>query len=164
MAETTTVSESVEWERHRPHPFDSLGIVAAEAVHSLSKVWRAGPESAPLRTAEPTIDDVLWAPHLDMVEDSTGLIVSVILPGITKKDVGVALEQGHLVIRAERKPRDGSSEDESTQTECRFGSFDESLPIPFDVRAEEIEVSLGDGILTILLPKAECRVGSKSRQ
>lgn len=157
MAETTTDSDDGGCARLHPHPFDPLLTAVGEVVHCLPQIWQAHSQPPAPCTTEPMTDDSVWAPRLDVVEDSTSLIVNVILPGVRKVDVRVALDEGYLVIRAERKRKDGQSTDNENQAECSFGSFDERMPIPFDVTAEQIQGSFRDSVLKITVPKPATR-------
>jgi HSP20 family protein len=88
-------------------------------------------------------------PAMDLYEDEHNFYARFELPGFSKKDVDVELENGVLRVRGERQ---SSAEEASSAYR-----FDRSVSVPDGVDPERISAQLKDGILTIELPKAEAR-------
>jgi HSP20 family protein len=96
-----------------------------------------------------------WAPALDISERKDAYLVAVELPGVEVDDLQITFEDGLLTIQGERQFAQGSSEQEFHRVERRYGSFRRSITLPAQVQAERIEASLENGVLQILVPKAE---------
>jgi len=94
-------------------------------------------------------------PALDMMENSSELIIVAELPGVTKEDAKVTLQNGVLTISGERKPRGLPEESRWHRTETEAGTFSRSLELPMAVNASAVTAELKDGILRIVIPKAE---------
>lgn len=92
-------------------------------------------------------------PSLDVVEDEKAFRVSVELPGMSDKDVAVALDDRTLVIRGEKKEEKEKKEKDVYRRERAYGSFRRAIELPGDVDAAKIEAKFKDGVLTIDLPK-----------
>jgi HSP20 family protein len=60
-----------------------------------------------------------------------------------------------LTIQGQRKFMADSSEERVHRAESRFGAFRRSVMMPTHVRTDGIEASTEDGVLQILVPKAE---------
>ena len=69
------------------------------------------------------------------------------LPGFTKKEVSLKVEDDCLFISGERK--------EAKDDAFSFAStFSRSICLPEDVEVEKVKASLSNGVLTVTLPKA----------
>jgi HSP20 family protein len=96
-----------------------------------------------------------WAPALDISERKDAYLVTVELPGLKPEDLDITMEDGLLTIQGERQFTAESSEQQFHRVERRYGSFRRSITLPAHVLAEQIEASFEDGVLLILVPKAE---------
>ena len=96
-----------------------------------------------------------WAPALDISERKDAYLVTVELPGLKPEDLDSTMEDGLLTIQGERHFANDSSEQKFHRVERRYGAFRRSITLPAHVMAEGIEASFEDGVLQILVPKAE---------
>jgi HSP20 family protein len=97
----------------------------------------------------------VWSPRTDLMEtdDSYGLRLD--LPGMTKDDITINLQNNTLTVRGERTSKQTSEEEEYVRVERAFGTFHRTFTLPDAVDAESIEASYDDGVLTITVPKTE---------
>jgi HSP20 family protein len=96
-----------------------------------------------------------WAPALDISERKDAYLVNVELPGLKPEDLEITMEDGLLTIQGERHFAQDSSEQQFHRVERRYGAFRRSITLPAHVMAKEIQASCEDGVLQILVPKAE---------
>ena len=96
-----------------------------------------------------------WAPALDISERKDAYLVNVELPGLKPEDLDITMEDGLLTIQGERQFTAESSEQQFHRVERRYGAFRRAITMPAHVMAEGIEASFEDGVLQILVPKAE---------
>jgi len=96
-----------------------------------------------------------WTPALDISERKDAYLVTVELPGIKPEDLDITMEDGLLTIQGERQFTQEASEQQFHRVERRYGAFRRSITLPAHVVAEGIEASFEDGVLQILVPKAE---------
>ena len=96
-----------------------------------------------------------WAPALDISERKDAYLVNVELPGLKPEDLDITMEDGLLTIQGERHFAHDSSEQQFHRVERRYGAFRRSITLPAHAMAEGIEASFEDGVLQILVPKAE---------
>jgi HSP20 family protein len=97
----------------------------------------------------------VWAPALDISERKDAYLVSVELPGVKLDDLKITLDEGLLTIQGERSFADDASEQQYHRIERRYGTFRRSITLPAHVMADAVEASFDDGVLQILVPKAE---------
>ena len=90
---------------------------------------------------------------VDIYETSKALVVKVPIAGVNPEDIDISVNDGMLTIRGKRH---GAKVDDAAYLirECYWGSFSRSVILPVDVRAENIEAAMVNGVLTITLPKA----------
>jgi HSP20 family protein len=96
-----------------------------------------------------------WAPALDISERKDAYLVTVELPGLKAEDLDITMEDGLLTIRGERQFTSESSEQQFHRVERRYGAFRRAITLPAQVQAEQIEASFDNGVLEIVVPKAE---------
>jgi HSP20 family protein len=95
------------------------------------------------------------APALDISERKDAYLVTVEIPGLKPEDLDITMEGGLLTIQGERQFTSESSEQRFHRVERRYGAFRRSITLPAHVKAEGIQASFEDGVLQILVPKAE---------
>jgi HSP20 family protein len=96
-----------------------------------------------------------WVPALDISERKDAYLVTVELPGLKPEDLDITMEDGLLTIQGERQFTSESSEQQFHRIERRYGAFRRSITLPAQVQAEQIEASFDNGVLQIMVPKAE---------
>jgi HSP20 family protein len=96
-----------------------------------------------------------WAPALDISERKDAYLVMVELPGVEPDDLQITMEDGLLTIQGERQFTQESSEQQFHRVERRHGAFRRSITLPAQVQAEQIEATFDNGVLEIVVPKAE---------
>jgi HSP20 family protein len=96
-----------------------------------------------------------WAPALDISERKDAYLVTVELPGVKLDDLQITMEDSLLTIQGERHFGHDSSEQHFHRVERSYGSFRRSITLPAHVMADAIEATIDDGVLQILVPKAE---------
>jgi HSP20 family protein len=92
-------------------------------------------------------------PRADVFEREGKLIVKAELPGVTKDDIDLAVEDGDLVLRAERKEEREVKDENWHRMERSYGSLYRRLPLPEGVQTDQITAALSDGVLEITVPK-----------
>jgi len=110
----------------------------------------------------------IWRLPLDAYVTADEIIVLANMPGVKSEDVEITIEGDTLTIRGER-PRPLENVDYVMQ-ERQFGKFQRTLNINIPVDANRAEARYENGLLTLVIPKAEAakprtiRVGTKEAQ
>ena len=94
-------------------------------------------------------------PKMEVSETDEAYILKAELPGLTKDDIAVQLEDSVLTISGEKKHERSEDKKSFHLCEITYGSFSRSFQVPNHVKSEDIEANFKDGILTLTLPKAE---------
>lgn len=147
---TTVPARTAERRLRFFDPFDLFEDVREE----MSRLWGQRPlMSRPVLRPFAQLAEGFWAPRMDVYEKNGQLMVKVELPGVKKEDVKVEIDQGDLVINGERKTESEIKEEDYYRMERAYGSFHRRLPIPFEVKTEQIRAAYKDGVLEIQIPK-----------
>jgi HSP20 family protein len=89
--------------------------------------------------------------RLSVQENDSTLTVTLDVPGLNENDIGVAIHDGLLHIRGERK---AESAEEAQLLRAAGLKFEKSFKLATKVDIEAATASVKDGVLTITLPKA----------
>lgn len=97
-----------------------------------------------------------WVPPIDIRETDVAFVCTADLPGLTKKDIEITVEDGVLSISGERTLENEDNEDsQMRRIERSYGAFRRSFTLPRGIDQEKVEAKFKDGVLTLTLPKAE---------
>ena len=97
-----------------------------------------------------------WSsPAIDMYQTDDDVVVRAALPGFKADEVQINVTGDMLVLRGERKQEEEQKERAWHMREHRWSSFERTVALPTDVRADKASADFENGILTITLPKAE---------
>ncbi|MGN0194093.1 MAG: Hsp20/alpha crystallin family protein [Pseudoramibacter sp.] len=102
----------------------------------------------------------------DVKESDDGYQLAVDLPGFTKDDVTVKLENGNLIISAETKKTDDKKNDkgEYVRRERYSGSCTRSFYVGDALKKDDIKASMSDGVLKIAIPKKDQKAVDQAQQ
>ena len=90
----------------------------------------------------------------DIKEDDSNYFIEAELPGLSKEDINLELNENHLIISATNEEERKEEKENYIRRERRTGSYQRAFQID-NVKEDEIEAEYEDGILKIQLPKKE---------
>lgn len=96
-----------------------------------------------------------WIPALDIVDEGNQLRLLMDLPGMTKKDINVSVEEKQLTIQGERHRDKRYDTADRLRCERRHGTFQRRIALPAVVDTKRVKAVFRDGVLEIYLPKIE---------
>ncbi len=96
-----------------------------------------------------------WVPPVDIFEKGDNLVIRAELPGIDKKDIDIRVENGMLTLQGQRKREEELSDDNAYRLERIYGSFTRGFTLPTTVDSSKITARYKDGVLELVIPKAE---------
>lgn len=94
-------------------------------------------------------------PAIDLYQNADEVVVKATLPGFKPGDVQISVTADVLTLRGELKQENEQKEVTYHIREQRFGSFERAIMLPTDVQTDKARADFENGILTIVLPKAE---------
>ena len=97
-----------------------------------------------------------WVPAVDIFEtDSHDLVVRAELPGMTREDIEVTVENSTLALKGEKKFDPDVKEEHYRRIERSYGTFQRSFTLPNTVDAGKVSADFKNGVLTVKLPFRE---------
>ncbi|KYF58931.1 hypothetical protein BE08_35335 [Sorangium cellulosum] len=93
----------------------------------------------------------LWSPHIEVGERNGQLVVKADLPGVTKDDIRVQIQDDALIIEGERRQEQQEQREGVSYTERSYGSFMRSIPLPEGVQADDVNASFENGVLEVCM-------------
>lgn len=97
-----------------------------------------------------------WVPAVDLYETADQYVVSVELPGLSRDDFQIAVQDGKVILRGQRPARPATSE-QFHRVERGHGHFSRTFTLPQPIDDTGIVADLRNGILTVTLPKLAAR-------
>ena len=95
-----------------------------------------------------------WIPAMNVIEKEDLFEIELAVPGFTKKDFSISIENGILRITAENKEEMEKTEENFTRREFTYNSFTRAFTLPENVNEEEeIDATYKRGILKLVLNK-----------
>ena len=99
-----------------------------------------------------------WAPTVDIEENDDNFKVTADLPGVSKDDIDVRLDNGVLSISGEKHvDKETGKGTKQHRTERFRGSFSRSFSLPSSIDADKVNADYKDGVLTLAIPKVESK-------
>jgi HSP20 family protein len=96
-----------------------------------------------------------WMPPVDIQETADSYRLTAELPGLTKEDINITLENNVLRLTGERKFEKDAKKDGYHRIERTYGAFSRAFTLPSQVNHDKVEAAFENGVLTIVVPKAE---------
>ena len=97
-------------------------------------------------------------PNVNISETKKEVKVEAELPGMEEKDINVAIDNGYLTIRGEKKHE--NRDEKAHRIECSYGLFERTFPLPENAIAEKAKAKYKKGVLTIDIPKDPAKIDS----
>ncbi len=96
-----------------------------------------------------------WSPPVDILETDDEIILAAELPGLTKADIDVQVVDNKLTIQGERSLARDLREENYHRIERNYGRYRRHFTLPVSVRKEQISATYEQGVLRVVLPKAD---------
>jgi len=96
-----------------------------------------------------------FSPQADFEETERDYVVSLDVPGLKKEDLKIDIRDNLLTVSGERKDFRESGKGRNYRSERVQGSFTRSFMLPNAVRADQATAQCSEGVLKIVVPKAE---------
>jgi HSP20 family protein len=110
-------------------------------------------EKKELAGEEKTVPGRFFVPSTDVYETEEGLTLVMEMPGASRDNLNVSLEEGVLKIEGRLDPSKYNGLD-PIYTEYNVGHYARSFSLSDKVDQDNIGAKLEDGVLTLTLPKS----------
>ncbi len=122
----------------------------------MSDFW--GSSDAELYDSE---DEWTFCPNLELRATKDELLVFAEVPGLTQNQIDIHIDGATLVIRGE-KHRKVPSASITLHSECRYGTFQRTIPLPQRPKTDSAKAVCKNGLLQITIPIQKKHTNQKS--
>ncbi len=98
---------------------------------------------------------VAWTPAVDLQERESEYVLRADLPGLTKEDITLTVEEDVVTLKGSRKEQKDEPVKGYHRIERAFGEFSRAFRIPSGIDAGKVEAKFEHGVLEVKLPKPE---------
>ncbi len=109
---------------------------------------------------EPTRATRLYTPTVDIVEHKEDIVMFADMPGVDETSVDITLEKDLLTIYGKVEPEVPENH-RLAISEYGVGDYKRTFTVSSEIDRDKIQASVKDGVLKLVLPKAE---GAKTRK
>lgn len=107
-----------------------------------------------INPAEQTQDGLVFTPAVDIFETEREITLLVDMPGVISDNVSIDLHEGILTISGDVKPWEEPDESD-VLIEFEIGKYYRQFTLSEVIDQSKIEAKIEDGVLRLVLPKAE---------
>jgi HSP20 family protein len=93
------------------------------------------------------------SPAVEISEDDASYKVTAELPGMSEKEIEVAVSDGMLTLKGEKRQEKEQKDKNFYLSERSYGSFQRTFAVPENVDRDKIAADFAKGVLTISMPK-----------
>lgn len=115
---------------------------------------------APSRGGDSLGRALAFAPVVEITDAESEVRLTAELPGIEAKEIDLYVSHDTLTIRGEKRQERRVEEKGGQWTERAYGAFERTIPLPTEVKEEQVKAHFQNGVLEVVLPKRE---GAKAR-
>jgi HSP20 family protein len=94
-------------------------------------------------------------PSMDLAETDSQIEIKMNVPGLKPEEVNVEVQGNTLVVTGEHKEEKEEKGKTYHRIERRSGSIQRSITLPCEVKEGQVAAECKNGVLTVVLPKAE---------
>lgn len=98
-----------------------------------------------------TRDNANRAPPMEIIEEPNAFVLACDVPAADREDIRVDVSPHRVVIAA--LPRTANDAARAKALGPGYQDFERAVPLPSEVRPEQAEARLNNGVLEVLLPK-----------
>lgn len=92
---------------------------------------------------------------VDVFQTDKDIIIKSTIAGVRPEDIDISINDEQITIKGKRRQEHTVSEENYFYRECYWGGFSRSIILPQEIKPDQVEATMENGILTISLPKAE---------
>jgi HSP20 family protein len=94
-------------------------------------------------------------PPINIWLDEHSVVLTAELPGITRDDVNLSLQEDVLTLAGKREPKLQEQNPNWQRRERAYGTFSRTVQLPFRVDPDKVQARFNNGILEIELQRLE---------
>ena len=94
-------------------------------------------------------------PPINIWTGEPGIVLKAEIPGVEPDQLDVTVHDDTLTLKGQRRTPVTADDVTYHRQECADGSFARTIVLPFGVAVDQVEATVEDGVLTLMLPRHE---------
>ncbi len=94
-------------------------------------------------------------PAFNIWTDEDGAVLTSELPGVAIADLDITVTGRRITLKGSRALPEAGAKFERARRERPEGSFERTFQLPYAIESGRVHAKLADGILEVVLPRAE---------
>lgn len=104
--------------------------------------------------AEEQKNEITYSVRADIAEDESMVFINMELPGVSKQDINIAVDNDRkLIIKGEKKRNEDYANRNMIRSETNSGKFYRSFVLANDLDETQVNAKFENGLLTLSIPK-----------
>lgn len=139
-------------------PFEEMREIERRMNRLFRELWGRGARRRLLGAGErrlAPLEGEVREPFTDIIETKDSVVVTAELPGVAKEDIKINATEEDIEISAETKAEEEVEKKGYYRRERSLGRYYRSYSLPARVKPEKAKATYKNGVLEIVLPKAE---------
>ena len=95
----------------------------------------------------------VFEPKVNIRDNENCCLIDIEMAGVDKKNIDIKLENGYLIVNANKKEENKDEKDNYIKREIKSYNYTKSFKLNDSLNVEKIKAESKDGILTIEIPK-----------
>ncbi len=149
MAREKTLAKAEHGELQPLEPWDTF-----KEMERMFRDFFSSPFSL-MRPPRWWIEEKGIAPLVDLKETEKEFVLKAEIPGVSKEDINIDATRDTITISGEHSQEEEKPGERYHIKRRQRGAFEFSYSLPQAVRSDKVKASYKDGVLEVILPKAE---------
>lgn len=104
-------------------------------------------------------------PAMNVKENEKAYDIELAIPGFSKNEIEVSLENNTLQVSASRKKEMEENEEGYTRKEFSYDAFERKIQIPEDINQDnEVKATYNNGVLNLQLEKSQLKIENQKKK
>ena len=145
------------WQRD-PHPIfqlhEQIDRLFNDAFSSFAMPsLRLSPTQQDERTGGGRIN--AYRPQIDVSGDDNQYDITLDVPGLSENDLSIEIKDDMLIVRGQKEETNERPGKQFYSIERSYGAFQRTLSLQTDANADDIQATLKDGVLTLVISRSQ---------
>jgi HSP20 family protein len=93
--------------------------------------------------------------QVDIYEKGNSIVIEAEMPGVNKNEINLDVKGKLVTLGYERKSSEEVKEDQHYRRERRYGKFERTFSMPFEIDADSVQARYEDGVLKLEMEKPQ---------
>ncbi len=129
--------------------FDSIDRTFEQLRNEIDSLFLGYPAYYPAESEMPSVR----TPVIDMMDRGDSIVIAAEMPGIPKENIEIQVDENGIEIGGKYMEEKEDEKGNYYRKERFESSFYRYIPLPEEVKVEDVRATMNNGVLEIVLPK-----------